>query len=102
MPSSSKSLRRVAVTGVVEGTTYLVLLAAVIWKRALDGPDTIRAVGLAHGIAFLVYAAAVLAARRGAGWDSTTTVYVLAASAVPAGGFVVARRVGARRVQGAA
>src|SRR6185295_5116389 len=93
MPSSSKSLRRVAVSGVVEGTTYLVLLAAVVWKRALDGPDTIRAVGLAHGIAFLVYAAAVLAARRGAGWDPTTTVYVLAASAVPAGGFVVARRV---------
>jgi integral membrane protein len=90
LPSSSAPI--VAATGFVEGITYLVLLAAALWRGLLDGPDLAAVVGLVHGIAFLVYAAAVLDARRRAGWSATATLSLLVASALPAGGFVVARR----------
>ena len=78
--------------GAIEATTYLVLVAATVWK-AFDGPHLQRPIGLAHGIAFLVYAATVLRARPLAGWDSRTTLSLLLASVLPGGGFVVPRRV---------
>jgi integral membrane protein len=84
--------RSLTVTGIVEGATYLVLLAAVAWHAVLGGPDVVRALGLAHGIAFLGYAAIVLRLRPREGWDPTATLTLLLASALPGGGFVVARR----------
>ena len=90
LPSYSEPA--VAVTGFVEGITYLVLLGAALWHGLVGGPDLARVVGLVHGITFLVYAAAVLLARRRAGWSATDTLSLLVASALPAGGFVVARR----------
>ena len=90
LPSHSEPA--VAATGFVEGITYVVLLAAALWHGLLDGPDLATVIGLVHGIAFLVYAAAVLLARGRAGWSVTDTLSLLVASALPAGGFVVARR----------
>jgi integral membrane protein len=83
----------VARAGAVEATTYLVLVAAVVWHALLGGPDASRPLGLTHGVVFLAYAATVLIARRRAGWDSQTTISLLVASVVPGAGFVVPRRV---------
>jgi integral membrane protein len=93
-PSAGACAQRitlVARVGVVEATTYLVLVATSLW-RALDGPDLGPAVGLTHGIVFLAYAALVLATRECARWSSRTTMALLVASIVPGGGFVVAHR----------
>ena len=75
----------------VEAATYLVLLAAVILKRVLDGPDLVSALGPIHGIAFLVYLYLVLRIREGQGWALGRTIIVILASAVPFGGFWAGR-----------
>ena len=86
------SVRGVRVTGVVEAVTYLVLLATLVWRVALDGPDLSAAVGPVHGVAFLAYCGAVLVARDTTQWSGRHTVVLLLASIVPLGGFAVARR----------
>jgi integral membrane protein len=89
----ARRTRLVARAGAVEASTYLLLVAAILWHALLDGPDVTRPLGLTHGIVFLAYAATVLAARRPARWDSQTTISLLVASVVPGAGFVVPRRV---------
>jgi integral membrane protein len=80
------------VVAVVEAVTYLVLLAAVVLKRVLDGPDLVSALGPIHGIAFLVYLVLVLRIRESQGWNLGRTIVVILLSAVPFGGFWVERR----------
>ncbi len=74
-----------------EAGTYLLLLAAVVLYRLLDGPDFIGIPGAIHGIAFLVYVALALVIREDQGWGFWRTVVVLLASAVPLGGFWAGR-----------
>jgi integral membrane protein len=97
VPNITARVERVARIGAVEATTYLVLVATTIW-RLLDGPDLGPVVGFLHGIAFLVYAAAVLTTRDAARWSSRTTIALLVASVVPFGGFVVAHRLRTGRI----
>ena len=77
---------------IIEAVTYLLLLAAVVVKRVLDGPDFVSVLGPIHGIAFLVYFVLVLMVRDEQGWTVGQTLVVLIASAVPFGGFVVNQR----------
>ena len=74
-----------------EAATYLVLLAAVVVYRVLDGPDFIGFLGPVHGIAFLVYLVLVLRIRESQRWGFWWTIAVLVASAVPLGGFWAGR-----------
>ena len=75
------------VVAVVEAVTYLVLLAAVVLYRVLDGPDFIGILGPIHGIAFLVYLVLVLRIRESQGWGFWRTIVVIVAAAIPLGGF---------------
>ena len=77
----------------VEATSWLILLAATIWKYAADGPDLAPILGPIHGLLFLAYVLMALSLRDEAGWDGPTTLGVLAGAVVPGGGFVVERRV---------
>jgi integral membrane protein len=77
----------------VEATSWLILLAATIWKYAADGPDLAPILGPIHGILFLAYVFMALSLRDDAGWDGPMTLAVLAAAVIPGGGFVVERRV---------
>lgn len=74
-----------------EAVTYLLLLAAVVLYRLLDGPDFRGVLGPVHGVAFLVYLVLVLQIRDGQGWGFWRTIAVLLASAVPFGGFWAGR-----------
>ncbi|MEM9036783.1 MAG: DUF3817 domain-containing protein [Actinomycetota bacterium] len=78
---------------VVEAVSYLVLLAAVVWFRVLDGPDLVAIAGPVHGVIFLVYAVAVLQAKEDLVWDWGRTLIVMFAAVIPLGGFWVAERV---------
>lgn len=81
------------VAAYVEAATYLVLLAAVVLYRLLDGPDFIGFLGPVHGIAFLVYLLLVLLIREGQGWGLWRTLVVVLLAAVPFGGFWAGRDV---------
>jgi integral membrane protein len=80
------------IVAIAEAVTYLALLAAVVLYRLLDGPDLIGFLGPVHGIVFLVYLALTLAIRENQGWSLGQTILVIVAAAVPAGAFVVERR----------
>ena len=75
------------VVAYVEAVTYLLLLAAVVLYRVLDGPDFISFLGPVHGIAFLVYLVLVLRIREGQGWGFWRTIVIIVAAAIPLGGF---------------
>ena len=74
-----------------EAASYLLLLAAVVLYRVLDGPDFVSVLGPIHGVAFLVYLGLVLRIRPDQGWCLWHTILVLLASAVPFGGFWAGR-----------
>ena len=99
MLSQSRRARFAGLTGAfravatVEAVTYLLLLAAVVLYRLLDGPDLVSALGPVHGVAFLVYLVLVLQIRDGQGWGLWQTIVVIAAAAIPFGGFWAERRV---------
>lgn len=75
----------------IEAATYLVLLAAVLLYRVLDGPDFIGFLGPVHGIAFLVYALLVFMVKEDQKWSLGQMLLVLIAAAIPFGGFFVGR-----------
>lgn len=76
----------------VEAVTYLALLAAVVVKRGLDGPDLVSVLGPVHGIAFLAYFLLTLLVREEQRWTLGQTILVLVASALPFGAIVVNSR----------
>lgn len=86
------TFRGLIAASVAEATTYLVLLATAVARRAFDGPDLSGLVGPVHGVAFLVYCGAVILVREHAGWRAGRTTLILLAAVVPLGGFAVARR----------
>jgi len=77
----------------VETTTYLALLAAVVARRLPDGPDVVFPVGLTHGLVFLVYLVGVLLVRRPLGWGARRTTWAVCAAAIPLGAWRVEREV---------
>ena len=87
----SKDANAFGITAFIEAVTYLVLLAFVIVKRVLDGPDLIRIPGMVHGIMALVYLVMALRIRDEQGWTLGRTLLVLLMSAVPLGGFWAGR-----------
>lgn len=89
--TSPGEIRAFRVVAVVEAVTYLVLLAAVVLYRVLDGPDFIGVLGPIHGIAFLVYLVLALRIRESQGWSLGRTIVVIVAAALPFGGFWVER-----------
>ena len=76
----------------VEAVSYLALLAAVVVKRVLDGPDAVSVLGPIHGMAFLAYVLLTLLVREEQGWTVGQTLLVLVASAVPFGALFVNSR----------
>ena len=83
------SLARLRVTGLLEGASFLVLLfIAMPLKYLADQPLAVRYVGLAHGVLFLLYLAALVPAALDHRWGWKTTALGVLASLLPGGPFV--------------
>lgn len=87
---SIRSLRRL---GLVEGTSFLVLLFVAIPLKYLAGqPMAVKWVGWAHGVLFMAYAfqlAFVFFQHR---WSIPRAATALAAALLPFGPFLLDRR----------
>lgn len=81
--------RTFRIVAAVEATTYLVLLAAVVTYRIVDGPDWTSTIGPIHGLAFVAYFAATIRERERHDWPFGRTAAVLLAAVIPLGGFFV-------------
>lgn len=82
----------------VEASSYLVLVALAVW-RATGGPNLSTAMGLVHGVIFLVYLALVLRHRPAMGWTNDDLAAIVGLAIVPLGGFWVASRILAPAVE---
>ena len=76
------------IAALVEATTLLVMLVAMIGRRAFDGPDIGSVIGPIHGLAFLTYVVMVVFARADNGWTLWRTIGLIVAAIVPFGGYV--------------
>lgn len=83
---------RLRYLAIAEATTYLVLIAALVWRTIGDGPDLSDMTGPIHGLVFAAYCAAVLIERADRHWRASTTALALVAAIIPLGGYYVAHR----------
>ena len=87
-------LARLRVVGFWEGISFLVLLGVAMPLKYLAGwPLAVRVVGMAHGVLFILYVIAAIAAAVAYAWPWKKTALVLVASVLPAGPFVVEAKI---------
>ncbi len=85
-------LNQLRIIGLLEGTSYLVLLlVAMPLKYFADSPGMVRVVGMAHGVLFVMFVGWVLLVGRKHRWPFVWYVYAAIASVVPFGTFVFDR-----------
>lgn len=90
MEALKTALGRLRVIAFWEGTSFLILLLIAMPLKYVAGwPHAVRAVGMAHGVLFILYVLAALQAAHAQKWNWKRTGLVLLASVLPAGPFVV-------------
>jgi len=83
------SLGRFRFAGVLEGSSFLLLLlVAMPLKYFVDWPLGVRVVGMAHGVFFLLYVLAIVPAALDRRWSWKRVVGALVASLMPFGPFI--------------
>jgi integral membrane protein len=88
------TLGRLRVTGRAEGISFLLLLGVAMPLKYLAGyPGAVRLVGMAHGVLFILYVILALQAAWVHRWNWQRTGWVLLASLLPAGPFLVESRI---------
>jgi len=97
---SFQRLRWFRITGMAEGTSFLVLLLlAMPMKYWLGWPMAVRVTGWAHGVLFIAYILMVFNCRRIMQWGIGTTVLALIASLIPFGPFLLDKNIRHRSLQ---
>ena len=93
----STPVGRLRLVGFVEGVSFLLLLGiAMPLKYAAGMPEVVFWVGLAHGVLFILYVAAVALAYHARELAPRLAGWALVASVLPAGPFVLDARLRAR------
>ncbi len=79
-------LKAFKVISIIEGLSLIALFCiAMPAKYYFDYPDLIRPVGMTHGILWLVYMVASLAAAQAASWPLWKWLFSVVVSVVPFG-----------------
>lgn len=86
-------IQRLRTTGLLEGTSFLVLLGIAMPLKYLAGePAAVRVVGWVHGVLFILFVAAVAEVTLARGWRWQRVLGALIAAVVPFGTFVLDAR----------
>ncbi|MGB1308866.1 MAG: DUF3817 domain-containing protein [Oceanihabitans sp.] len=76
-----------------EGVSYLLLMAAAIYKRMPEGNDTyVKLLGMPHGLLFVAYIVIAIIVGNEQKWNTKTKAIVLLASILPFGTFYVDKK----------
>lgn len=87
-----KTIAIVRATGLLEGTSYLILLFIAMPLKYLFGePAAVQVVGSAHGGLFVLYVGVALWASRKLEWPFVRLAAVILAAVLPFGPFVLDR-----------
>jgi len=88
----STATGRLRVVSAVEGLSYaLLMFVAMPVKYVLGHPELVRAVGMAHGVLFIAFTAALVLAWRDRAWDTAKPASLMAWSLVPLGAIQIER-----------
>ena len=74
---------------ILEGISYVLLLIATPIKYLLDSEQYVKALGMPHGILFILYIVLAFFIQRTMKWDNKKLIIVMLASVVPFGTFYV-------------
>lgn len=89
----SSVVRQLVWIGRLEGASFLLLLGVAMPLKYLAGqPLAVRVLGMAHGVLFLLFLAALWRAADAHGWPRRHVVLGVIASLVPFGTFWFERR----------
>jgi integral membrane protein len=84
------SIGRLRVVGVVEGISFLLLLGIAMPLKYLAGmPQMVSVVGMAHGVLWMLFVAAVLDVRLRRAWPMKRVAIAVLSSVLPFGPFVL-------------
>jgi integral membrane protein len=87
---TATTIHPLRVLGLIEGTSFLVLLLIAMPLKYLAGmPVAVRYVGIAHGLLFILYVAAGLWTGTSLRWPLRRTLLVLGAAVLPAGPLLI-------------
>jgi integral membrane protein len=94
----SKAIRRLRTIGLMEGTSFLLLLGvAMPLKYFADLPLAVSVVGWIHGVLFVLFCYLLVLAHQDAKWPLSKSALVLLAGLLPFGPFLVDRRLQAEQ-----
>ena len=84
------AIGRLRLVGLLEGTSFLVLLYCSVFLKRMQGNDeAIHLPGTIHGALFILLCLLISLARIPAGWNSWTCGKIFVAALVPFGPFVI-------------
>lgn len=84
------SLRGFRYLAIAEAISYLLLLGVAVPLKAAEVTAIgVQLMGAVHGFLFIAYLAFAISLVRPAQWNAWQTFWILAASTIPLGGFVV-------------
>jgi len=90
----SAVLRQLVWIGRLEGASFLLLLGVAMPLKYLAGqPLAVRVVGMAHGVLFLLFLAALWRAAAAHAWPRRYLILGVIASLLPFGTFWFERRI---------
>ncbi|APR85683.1 Hypothetical protein A7982_11032 [Minicystis rosea] len=103
MTDKPNDLRTLRFLAFCEGASLLLLVGiAMPMKHVWNVPIAVRVAGTVHGVAFLLYLAAVIDAYTTHRMKGRHALVAMLAALIPAGTFVVARRLRADASDGGA
>jgi integral membrane protein len=87
------SIGRLRAVGLIEGTSFLLLLGVAMPLKYFAGmPQAVTVVGWLHGVLFVTFCIALAQAHQEAKWHARQTGLVLIAGLLPFGPFVIDAR----------
>ena len=89
---SRAAIRRLRIIGLIEGTSFLLLLGVAMPLKYLAGrPEAVQVVGMAHGLLWVLMLAAVAEVWWKRRWPVSRAAAAVLASVLPGGPFVLER-----------
>ena len=74
---------------ILEGISYILLLIATPIKYLLDNEQYVKALGMPHGILFILYIALAFFMQKKMEWDNQSLIIIMLASMIPFGTFYI-------------
>ena len=73
----------------LEGVSYILLILAMPIKYLLHNEQYVKALGMPHGILFLLYIGLAVILQKKMNWNNKSLIIIMMASVVPFGAFYV-------------